>query len=266
MNRLELELKAIGEAFQLAEEQGMSHVVIRMPVPLNRVTVDRRQLTLMDVLREEPQTHELLLDGGVMQEVTAAQLIDKLRMRGTPIDMIDSYLLAGDVDAAGIALRSVILETVYEHLRLNKHLHVQFMSKQNPAVLRPEGYALNIEFPFSEACVQTFAYESVGNTFQPPVYQLTSIQDTRDVGDNLRATVLLHIANTTAELLERIRRVLDTPEATHVRLYPSWSAGALKIFPTTGELPLHAVGSQVTLGISAYQLKKKEVDPQGGKA
>lgn len=266
MKQLEVELKAIGEAFELAREQGMSHVVVRMPVPLNRVTVDRRQLTLMDVLREEPQTHELWLNEGVMHEVHAAQLLDKLRMRGTPIDMIDSYLLAGEHDAAGIALRSVILETVYEHLRLSKHLNVQFMSKQNPVVLCPEGYNLNAAFPFTNVCVQDFTYDNITGMFQPPIYQIASTQSNRDVGDTLRATVLLHVANTTANLLDRIRRVLDAPGATHVRLYPSWSTGALRTIPAAGNyyLPIQSVESHVTLGISAYQLKKKEVDPHHG--
>lgn len=266
MKQLEVELKAIGEAFELAREQGISHVVIRMPVPLNRAAVDRRQLTLMDVLREEPQTHELLLDGGVMQEVTAAQLLDKLRMRGTPIDMIDSYLLAGEYDAAGLALRAVIIENVYEHLRTHKHLNVQLSSKQNPPVQIPEGYYFNVNFPFSTACVEPLAHR-VPHTATPvlvcpPVFQMVSTQESCDVGDALRATVLRHVANTTAALLERIRQTLSTTEPTHVRLYPSWSTGALLTIPAAGDnyLPITSVGSHVVLGISAYQLKKKGID------
>lgn len=219
----------------------------------------------MDVLKDEPHTHELLLNERVMQEITAAHLIDKLRMRGTPIDMIDSYLFAGEVDAAGLAFRSVILETVYEHLRLNKYLNVQFASKQSPPIFCPKDSNLNLAFPFSEACVQNYIYDSVGMT-QPPIYQITSTQSNRNVNDTLRATVLLHVANATADLLERIRRILNAPGAMYVRLYPSWSTGTLHVVPTEGELPIQSIGSQVTIGISAYQLTKKEVDPQDEKS
>jgi len=216
----------------------------------------------MDVLKDEPHTHELLLNERIMQEVTAAQLIDKLRMRGTPIDMIDSYLLAGEHDAAGIAFRSVILETVYEHLRLNKHLNVQFSTKQNPHVHVPEGMLITVAEFFPGYCVQTMQYDLTNQNVQPPVYQLGSDQDMRDVGDSLRATVLLHIAHTTTGLLERVRQALDTIGTTHVRLYPSWSVGTLKVIPAAGDyyLPVRSLGSHVALGISAYQLKKKEID------
>ena len=88
---------------------------------------------MFEILKEEPQTCELSL----VEEIKAAQILDRLRLRGTPIDMIDSYLLAGEIDEAGLALRSVILENVYEHLQLTKNFHVQFTSKQNPPITVP---------------------------------------------------------------------------------------------------------------------------------
>jgi len=245
MKQLEVELKAIGEAFELAREQGMSHVVIRMPVPRNHVEVDRRQLTFTN---------------DIMHEVKAAQILDKLRMRGTPIDMIDSYLLAGEVDAACIALRSVILENVYEHLQAHKHLHVQFSTRRNPHVSVPEGMHIKVTEFLTGHCIQPMQYDLTDQNVQPPVYQIGSTQDTRDVGDALRATLLQQIANITTMLLEQIRAGLNTTEPAHVRLFPSWSLGVLKVIPTDGTLPIRGVGSHVTLGISAYYLKKKEVD------
>lgn len=213
----------------------------------------------MDVLQDEPQTHRLFIDD-VMHEVKAAQILDKLRMRGTPIDMIDSYLLAGETDAACIALRSVVLENIYEHLQAYRHLQVQFCTKQNPHVHVPEGMLVTVtEFP-SGHCVQKTLYDLTDQNVQPAVFQIGSTQDTRDVNDALRATLLQQIANTTTVLLEQIRTTLNTTEPTYIRLFPSWSIGGLKVIPNDNTLPIHAVGSHVTLGIAAYQLKKKEVD------
>jgi hypothetical protein len=246
MKKLEVELTAISEAFEIAKEQGISHVVIRMPVPLNRVKVDPRQLMFMN---------------DVMHEVKAAQILDKLRMRGTPIDMIDSYLLAGEVDAACIALRSVILENVYEHLQTHKHLHVQFSTKQNPHVHVPEDMRITVAEFLTGHCVQAMQYDLSDQNVQPPVYQIGSTQDTRDVGDALRATLLQQIANITTVLLEQIRTGLNTTEPMHIRLFPSWSVGTLNTIPAAGDyyLPIRSLGSHVTLGIAAYQLKKKEL-------
>lgn len=84
---VEVDGKGIAAAFAKAAEYGCTEIAIHIPVP-------------PQMLQEE--------DDGT---------IDQLRTRGTPIELIGSYLLADQPQDANAAYRTSILEALYERLR-----------------------------------------------------------------------------------------------------------------------------------------------------
>jgi len=84
---VEVDGKGIAAAFAKAAEYGCTEIAIHIPVP-------------PQMLHED--------DDGT---------IDQLRMRGTPIELIGSYLLADQPTDANAAYRTSILEALYERLR-----------------------------------------------------------------------------------------------------------------------------------------------------
>ena len=219
------------------------------------VTIDERQLMFSDV--GEPQTREEPLYP--VRESQTAKIIDRLKLRGTPIDMIDSYLLAGEPDAASDALKAVILESVYEHLSADKALKVSFTSKQNLTIPQPKG-SIFTSYVFSGATTilpNNRVGEGTQVVYQPRVQQITVKQVAQNVGDVLRATILNHITTITLKLIAQIEETLNRRrpnETLYVRLYPVWSRGFFSsVFPLD-VLPIQSIGAQVTIGISAYSL------------
>ncbi|MHC4620545.1 MAG: hypothetical protein ACYTEQ_22585 [Planctomycetota bacterium] len=81
----------IEAAFRRAQETGCAEISLTIPMPVKQLNVD--------VINGEDET-----------------VIDKLRMRGTPIELIHSYLIAEDEQAQS-AFRTCILEAAYERIK-----------------------------------------------------------------------------------------------------------------------------------------------------
>jgi hypothetical protein len=90
----------IAEAFELAAKQGVAEISLRIPVP-----------------------------HGIVEKHGDA--IDKLRARGTPIELIGSYILAEDWEKAHQAFRCCILELTYERFIELFEADVQFLPSTN---------------------------------------------------------------------------------------------------------------------------------------
>jgi hypothetical protein len=63
------------------------------------------------------------------EDAAGQTTIDKLKMRGTPIELIHSYYLADQLADANAAFRTSLLENIYERLALIDDLEVAFMHK-----------------------------------------------------------------------------------------------------------------------------------------
>lgn len=63
------------------------------------------------------------------EDAAGQTTIDKLRVRGTPIELIHSYFLADQLAEANAAFRTSLLENIYERLDLIDDLEVMFLPK-----------------------------------------------------------------------------------------------------------------------------------------
>lgn len=63
------------------------------------------------------------------EDATGKTTIDKLRLRGTPIELIHSYFLADQLAEANAAFRTSLLENIYERLDLIEDLEVAFLPR-----------------------------------------------------------------------------------------------------------------------------------------
>jgi hypothetical protein len=90
----------IAEAFEIAAKHGVAEISLKIPVP-----------------------------HGVME--THGDAIDKLRARGTPIELIGSYIVAEDWEKAHQALRCSILELTYERMAELFEADMQFLPSSN---------------------------------------------------------------------------------------------------------------------------------------
>lgn len=93
--QVEVSGRALTDAFDKAAEQGCAEISLTIPVP--------------DTLKK-------------------ATVIDKLRMRGTPLELIGSYLVAETLEDANAAYRTSVLETIFEHLKTTFDATVSFLA------------------------------------------------------------------------------------------------------------------------------------------
>jgi len=73
---------------------------------------------------EEPTQETRALT--TLPEVTESTTLDRLQQRGTPIELIYSYLLAGDYLTANNAFTTSLLENLHERLTAKPGFHVEF--------------------------------------------------------------------------------------------------------------------------------------------
>jgi len=90
----------IAEAFEVAAKHGVAEINLKIPVP-----------------------HSIM--------ETHGDAIDRLRARGTPIELIGSYMKAEDWENARNAFRCATLELIYERLIENFEADVQFLPSTN---------------------------------------------------------------------------------------------------------------------------------------
>lgn len=87
--------EGIDKAFKMAAKHGCAEISLKIPVPKT-----------------------IIEDRGTV--------IERLRTRGTPIELIDSYALAEDWDHAAQAFKCAMLELLYERLKEEFDADVQF--------------------------------------------------------------------------------------------------------------------------------------------
>ena len=173
--------KGIAEAFDKAAEVGCAEISLNIPVP---------------------KSH---------QEPTA---LDKLRMRGTPLELISSYLIADTHDMARQAFRSCVLEHVYERLAEKYHATVVFegrdvlTSTDSDDLMRDTEGEIGIAItPENEKTIEN------RKTPVAPIAKIETGERVSPVADSLQATVLgaiESISQSVETFIEMpVKRVLD---------------------------------------------------------
>lgn len=127
-------VQQIEKAFQHAREHGQAEITIRIPLENTQTT------------------------------------LDKLRTRGTPLDLIGSYLLVSQVNDAKQALRSAILEYIVERLMCQPEVNsVQFSTNNSLTTLMNQ---LNIKPFVLSTPVETFTLtDALNATISNIIYQ-----------------------------------------------------------------------------------------------
>lgn len=113
---VEVSGRGIAEAFERAAERGCAEISLNIPVP------------------------------DVMKQPT---VIDRLRTRGTPLELIESYFHAEDIDGVNTAYRGCVLETLYERLRelLPGQVTPQFLLSKTCTQTGPDLYYPLLKHP-----------------------------------------------------------------------------------------------------------------------
>jgi hypothetical protein len=211
--------KAISDAFKEAEVGGQREITLRIPLP-----------------REKQGT-----------------LIDKLRTRGTPIELIASYLHAEDEKQALAAFHSSVLEYVYEKLAEDLNAKVGFITRGQltcdhddhpdtpdtpptcddlylPVLVEPD--RTNIGIALEPAHDNIISKES---TLPVPVGRLRSGAIAGYICDDYNASVITLIDAVTTSIVKQITTQIEkarhiVPEGTlKIFIVPEMSASTLVI-------------------------------------
>lgn len=188
--------KGIAEAFDKAAEHGCATISLTIPVPESR----------------KPTT-----------------ALDRLRTRGTPLELIGSCLVAGDPEMAQQAFRSCVLEHVYERLAEKYHATCKFEG-------RP---ALTLAHTEPEVLVR-------------PIEHATGIFLTKDDDDKVSVTVDENKNAPVAkvEFEERVTAITDDTQATVLSVIEQMTQDVEKVVEEPVGLTLARLGDgHVTFGI-----------------
>lgn len=209
MNRppaIEILLPDLTSAFNAADKDGFAEIKLQIPVP--RTTNNVRTL-------------------------------ETLRVRATPIELIGSYLVGGDIDKAETAFHNALLENLYEQLQIAFKARVCFTSSfmlttledpqfgkrvvyEKPArgkttyELRPEckqhGQLQISDGTDERICAQitTLTLDTLPLTFEQHI-QTTVLQMLQQLASQLRANI--------APMIHRFRELYPLGEV-HVGLVP----------------------------------------------
>jgi hypothetical protein len=210
---------AIRDAFKLAEKDGYREVILRIPIP-----------------REKQGT-----------------MIDRLRTRGTPIELIASYLIAHEEEQALSAFHSSVLEYVYEKLAEDLNAKVGFITRGSLEFTpdTEDAYCVQIIEPRTTniGIALEPAHDNVirkEGTLAAPVGTIVSEKFTGHICDDYNASVITLIDAVTTSIVKQI-----TTQVVKARRIVS--EGALKIFivpeMSTSTLTINQVkGSPIRLG------------------
>lgn len=181
---VEVSGKGIAEAFERAAEHGCTEISLTIPVP--------------DTFKQPT-------------------VIDRLRTRGTPLELIGSYIVAEDYEGANAAFRTCVLETLYERIRdlIPGQVTVQFLlgttcatheGKQhyplskNPMDLKQIALAL---VPEHEDQVGIF--EKPEDVLRVPVATIITPPVASAVVDSLHSSIVSNIIALTEAVLKNVQ-------------------------------------------------------------
>lgn len=181
---VEVDGKGIAAAFAKAAEHGCAEISINIPVP-------------PQMLRED--------DDGT---------IDQLRTRGTPIELIGSYLLADQSQDANAAYRTSILEALYERLRKLPAVSTETKFLTDKALhLQPDDtlcYDLNELKEMGEVMPLGLTPESVNTPIDgAPLFILDSGDHINLITDDVQTSVLYTLQNITEWYLDRCSKTME---------------------------------------------------------
>lgn len=166
--------KGISEAFDKAAEVGCAEISLSIPVP---------------------KSHQ------------APTALDKLRTRGTPLELISSCLVAGDPEMARQAFRTSVLEHVYERLAEKYNATLLFEGKGVLSAMKEGEQVLVREIDATIGIAFTETSEKVVNATTAPVVKVESGERVSQVADSLQATIIGAIEAIT----QSVENFVETP-------------------------------------------------------
>ena len=221
--------KAISDAFKVVEAGGYREITLRIPIP-----------------REKQGT-----------------MIDRLRTRGTPIELIASYLIAHEEEQALAAFHSSVLEYVYEKLAEDLNANVRFVTRNSLSRDKNETPVAEDHHPVDDYFyVQVIeprttnigialepAHDNIiskEGTLAAPVGTIVSEKFTGYICDDYNASVVALIDAVTSSIVKQVTTQIEKAR----RIVPE---GELKIFiipeMSTSTLTIdQAKGSPIRLG------------------
>ncbi len=199
----------IAEAFEIAAKQGVAEINLKIPVP-----------------------------HGIME--THGDAIDRLRARGTPIELIGSYITAEKWDDVRSAFRCSVLELAYERLAEMFEADMQFLSSSNLHRQEENDTLCMIIDKDRDQTLMQFSFGPEADSIpteadQPraklPVGKIESGVDDIEINDDINATVISTIdtivTNLTNIVMERLKTVpkitYHSTAKTHLYIIPDLS-------------------------------------------
>jgi hypothetical protein len=198
------------------------------------------------------------------------------RTYATPLELLDSYLIAGLDEEASSTFKQALLTSVHDQLqRLSVYLYVNFNNRLAQPIPLADDEAVLRTFQFgAPVCVPTYddnkaivapivptAITAAPITAPITIITLDAFPYKIEVDPSaLSASTRMALTSISHNLMQKITARIDvTPTAATplcVQLYPYLSTASLRMAHALArETPL--ITAHVTLGISAYQLKKK---------
>jgi hypothetical protein len=200
----------ISEAFEIAAKHGQAEVNLKIPVPPSVI-----------------EKH--------------GNALEKLRVRGTPIELIFSYLIADKLDQARAAFRTTILELVYEQMK-EEGIEVEFKNsltfkrdEDDPnslaLTLNVEWDKLNVGIALDEKHddapskkSHVTAHMAVINSIEPREHKITDSPTTAvmgliaDISDDVMKIIKAHRIRCNNNYGEGTMRCFIVPDCSEVQL------------------------------------------------
>lgn len=215
--------KGIAEAFDTAAQYGCTEISLTIPVPNNY---------------KKPT------------------VFDKLRTRGTPLELIGSYISAGYRERARQILESCILEALYERL-VEKYSATCIFQNQEDLTLEDNVYVATLKTDQQGVALDVQDEEFVKNNPQKaPAEILNFKEQTGTVTDSVQTTILTLIES----VIQLIEQSVDAALTTYNTLSDA-NELMFALIPDMSVINLHTSGTQyeriyISGGIALYSTTK----------
>lgn len=201
--------KGIAEAFDIAAKHGCAEIALTIPVP---------------------------------NSYKKPTVFDKLRTRGTPLELIGSYISAGYRERARQILEGCVLEALYERLVEKYSATCTFQNQEN-LTLENNIYIATLKTDRQSVALGVQDEEFVKNNPQKaPVEILNFKEQTGTVTDSIQTTILTLIEST----IQLIEQTVDAALTTYNTL-SNTNELTFTLIPDMSIINLHTSSTQYKL-------------------
>lgn len=187
-NKVQVEVtagKGIAEAFDIAAKHGCAEIALTIPVP---------------------------------NSYKKPTVFDKLRTRGTPLELIGSYILAGYGETARTILQSCVLEAIYERLTEKYHAKCFFENETDSinkinSINKDDIHAIILKtnhygIAFNDK--EKKFIEKYPNT--APITSIHFKEQERKITDNLQTTILSIMENILQDVEQTVNKAISNTD------------------------------------------------------